>query len=292
VVKKLLIVFVRAIFIIPASSLSINYVGGQKITDSRLSMGRNQYVIAGVPISRGGFTSPDGVVHPSGFNTSIHAYEKLNNSSVNYVPTVSVTICIFNREGKIDIGGTYYSNGQTILLDEGIKYTVSPADLSSGFTFFEWEEYGGTLSGTSNSWSNQRDIAFTPYSQYCGLALILNSSSANWAGYVESSQSGILLDSASATITVPKAVYVAGVTNSSTYPVELISEWVGIGGYFRSGSLTPWQAGVDIRFNNSGSTEWIRSWYENATNTTSYTVTPAYINFHISPGDKLQISIS
>ncbi len=202
-----------------------------------------------------------------------------------FCSSVNVILNIFGGVGKINIDGTSYSNGNTVSLCSGEKYTISPSNVASGYSFFEWEETGGEFGGTSNSWTIASTTTFYPDVSYCELALILNATDpqvspfiGSWSGYVES---GTAFARVSATFAVQSVSYISGVKNNS-HPQEFVLQWVGIGGLLGTAAL--WQIGLIYMVNSSTSKEQVQGFYE-TTGGSSGNTGFVFVPFHTYPGD-------
>ncbi len=201
--------------------------------------------------------------------------------------TVKVAFYIFDGQGEISLDGVDYSDGSSISLTSGSWYSISAANIGSGFSFYEWLSNGGTVKGSQSS-----STTFMPSSSG-SLSLILfkenPNDTNNWAGYEEYSSNG--LSQASAIIDVPSSIsYVNGVWQGAHTSTETVAFWVGLGGdgnVVTIANSALWQAGVSIQMNSSGSM-WISAFYEYVG---SESISPVHL-FNVYPGDVVYVDIS
>jgi hypothetical protein len=167
---------------------------------------------------------------------------------------VSVTTYIFGGKGKINIGGTVYSNGAVVYLLIGSVNSISPSGVSSGSKFLQWETDCGPIGSTSSS-----STTFTSNSNGDLVLVLQTTSGSNWAGYVESTASGNSITSLEGSFVIPSFnSYVTGVYTAGTSK-EIVGFWGGIGGFF--GSYL-WQAGIAWMVNSSSSAPVLVAWWE------------------------------
>ncbi len=133
---------------------------------------------------------------------------------------------------------TTYSNGQVASLSTNYSYTISSANLPSGYHSNQWTTTAGTLSSSTN---DPTSIFIT---QGGVLSLFVRSPTSNWVGYIYSPPAnGTSISSVSGQLVVPDPPPPSGWS---------FAYWVGIGGISDTTNL--WQAGIVV--NGTGVFAW------------------------------------
>ncbi len=181
-------------------------------------------------------------------------------------PSVSYQINVFGGNAKIQIDSSTYSNGQPVTLDASTTYEIQAASIASGYKFFQWEANSGSIDNYEGT-----PTYLNTGSSSGSLVLVLNATTSNWAGFVQSGS----INKVTGEFYIPSASYVSGGTNPNVFGM-----WVGIGGF---GQSTLWQSGVAVNVSSSG-VETVTPWYE------ALPALPVYNNsMHFNPGDLVQV---
>jgi hypothetical protein len=181
--------------------------------------------------------------------------------------TVNYKIDVFGGNANIQIDSSTYSNGQSVTLDASTTYEIQAVSIASGYKFFQWETNSGSIT------NYERTPTYLNTGTNAGtLVLVLNGTSSNWAGFVQSGS----INSVTGEFYVPSASFVSGGTNPNS-----IGIWVGIGGFSQNSAI--WQAGVAVNVSSSG-VETVTPWYEMPP------AIPIYNNnMHLNPGNLVQV---
>lgn len=176
---------------------------------------------------------------------------------------VMLTVNVYRSLGQVQWNGVNYNNGNLISAYAGCSYTVTGVNFvqesTQGHNFQAWLSNAGSFANP-----NYYTTTFTP-SASGKLVLVLYGYPINtgapgtypdWGGYVVSGSSVYVVYG---TITLPTTV--SWVQVSTWKPDNLVSLWLGLGGWSPSGNHYTWQAGVDIDITQGGSLTF-RAWYE------------------------------
>jgi len=180
------------------------------------------------------------------------------------VPTTSppncdnYTILVFNGLGKVNIGGSFYSDGQTYSTScEAPPVEIQPSSIAGGFEFDQWIVTGGSIRYESYAYFLWPSITST--SGYIVMSL-QDDVGYNWAGYVASAAPGSRITSVAGTFNIPRIAFDS--SRDGRYGSgEEVAFWVGLGGW--QGNESFWQAGIsETTYNATPAYDTIAAWYE------------------------------
>ncbi len=200
--------------------------------------------------------------------------------------------------------GVFY-DGQSGSFYSCTVYDIEPVNVNSQYYVF-WYWYGSSVtignSLSSSTW-------FTPTGNGV-LMLILKHGPGGgntFAGYVEATTGNAALSSVQGTIMIPTSIAYYGnghYTSGSDLPCsswmpaddyDLVTYWVGLGGWTTQANGGLWQAGVDVWVRPSGN-YYLLEWWE-AINDSNALTTAGAPHWQCtgpfpSPGDKLSVSLA
>ena len=96
--------------------------------------------------------------------------------------TITYKIAIFNSKANVQIDSSTYSNGQTVTLDTSSTHEIQAVSIASGYSFFQWEASSGSI----DNYEASQTYLNTGTSSSATLTLVLNQSSGNWGGDLNS----------------------------------------------------------------------------------------------------------
>ncbi len=153
-------------------------------------------------------------------------------------PPVTLTVNVYRSLGQVQWNGANYNNGNLISAYAGCTYTVTGVNFvqesTQGHNFQAWLSNAGSFANP-----NYYTTTFTP-SASGKLVLVLYGYPINtgapgtypdWGGYVVSGSSVYMVYG---TITIPTTI--SWVQVSTWKPDNLVSLWVGLGGWTPSGN--------------------------------------------------------
>lgn len=199
----------------------------------------------------------------------------------------TVSVDVFNSNGYVTIGSSNLYNGDSINLVQYDTYSISFHSTNSNYAFEEWASSAGSISNTLQSSTS----LYVTSSGILSPVLNRTVNSLSWSGYVICGG----ITSASSNILMPSNVKWSP---DKHFPIESISPWVGIGGYFDSDGSQLWQAGVDINVTNTtglSSTVTMTPWYEYIVESSTGNIVQNILkwndDFQISEGDIVSVHV-
>jgi len=180
----------------------------------------------------------------------------------------------------VGINGTDFSNGTTVWLCMGVRYSLSSDVTNSTYTFNQWLVGQGVL---SNNFTATTYLTPSTSTKEGTIEMALYQPGFSWGGYIAG---GVQASYVAGSFLLPSTLSQVGGCPGS--PENSVSLWIGFGGVEYHQVL--WQAGVDINFTCSlGFT--ISAWTEVAYPWAASSPGCVYYNYHPSQDTTLEIQV-